>query len=246
MNSKVKLNSKTAMSLAYTPGVAQPCKEIAKNPDLVFDYTIKNNSVAVVTDGSAILGIGNLGASAALPVMEGKAAIFNEFAGINAFPIGIDSQDPETIINTVKLISPIFGGINLEDISAPRCFYIEEHLQDIGIPVFHDDQHGTDVVVLAALLNACKIVKKDFNELKVVMIGAGAAGITIAKTLLDAKNAHPEIKVKDLIMLDTKGPLYSGREGIQTSQVQRQKRKLFLGQMFLLEFQPQTLFQKNM
>ncbi len=185
--SKVKVETNEDLSTAYTPGVAAPCRKIAKEPDDVYKYTSKGNLVAVVTDGSAVLGLGNIGAKAALPVMEGKAVLFKEFGDVDAFPIALDSQDVDTIVETVKLISPGFGGINLEDISAPRCFEIEERLKrELDIPVFHDDQHGTAVIVLAAVLNAVKIVGKELSELKIVVNGAGSAGVAIIKLLQTA------------------------------------------------------------
>jgi len=206
--SKFSLKNKTDLSVAYTPGVAEPCKYIAKNPDDAYKYTIKANSVAVVTNGSAVLGLGNIGAKAALPVMEGKAVLFKNFAGIDAYPICIDSQDPHEIIKTVKLISPGFGGINLEDIKAPECFLIEEQLKkDLDIPVFHDDQHGTAIVVLAALINSLKLIKKTKSEIKVVILGAGAAGIAICKIFL-------KDGIKNIIMLDSKGIIYQNRENL--------------------------------
>lgn len=185
--SKVNLKDKKNLALAYTPGVAEPVKKIAKRRSDVYKYTIKGNSVAIITDGSSVLGLGNVGPEAALPVMEGKAAIFKEFAGINAFPICLATQDTKEIIRTIKILSPVFGAINLEDIAAPRCFEIEEALQNIGIPVFHDDQHGTAIVVLAALQNALKVAGKDISRVKVVINGAGAAGTTIAKLLKSPK-----------------------------------------------------------
>ncbi|MBN2421516.1 NADP-dependent malic enzyme [Candidatus Woesearchaeota archaeon] len=203
--SKHKIKDKKDMSLLYTPGVAEPCKEIAKNPEKVFELTIKKNSVAIVSDGSAILGLGNLGAKAAIPVMEGKAVLFKEFGNIDAFPICLDTQKTEEIIETVKRIAPVFGGINLEDISAPRCFEIEERLQNIGIPVFHDDQHGTAIVVLAGLINALKITKKKISDVKIVVSGSGAAGIAITKLLLGDG-------AKNVILIDTKGAVYQGRK----------------------------------
>ncbi|MCM8762064.1 MAG: NADP-dependent malic enzyme [Candidatus Omnitrophica bacterium] len=184
IKSKVPLKNKRDLSLAYTPGVAEPCMKIKKDKSLVYEYTSKWNTVAVVTDGSAVLGLGNIGAEAALPVMEGKAVLFKEFGDVDAIPICIDSQDTEEIIKAVTLISPSFGGINLEDISAPRCFEIESHLiKTLPIPVFHDDQHGTAVVVLAALINALKLVNKKIEDIKIVINGAGAAGIAIVKFL---------------------------------------------------------------
>ncbi|MCM8829602.1 MAG: NADP-dependent malic enzyme [Candidatus Omnitrophica bacterium] len=184
IKSKVPLKNKKDLSLAYTPGVAEPCRKINKDKDLVYEYTSKWNTVAVVTDGSAVLGLGNIGAEAALPVMEGKAVLFKEFGDVDAIPVCIDSQDTEEIIKAVTLISPSFGGINLEDISAPRCFEIENRLiKTLPIPVFHDDQHGTAVVVLAALINALKLVNKRIEDIKIVINGAGAAGIAIVKFL---------------------------------------------------------------
>ncbi len=189
--SKVKVETNEDLSTAYTPGVAAPCRKIAKEPDDVYKYTSKGNLVAVVTDGSAVLGLGNIGAKAALPVMEGKAVLFKEFGDVDAFPIALDSQDVDTIVETVKLISPGFGGINLEDISAPRCFEIEERLKrELDIPVFHDDQHGTAVIVLAAVLNAVKIVGKELSELKIVVNGAGSAGVAIIKLLQTAGSGN--------------------------------------------------------
>src|SRR3989338_486428 len=182
--SKVKVQSKEDLSLVYTPGVAEVCREIAANKSSVYDYTMKSNSVAVVTDGSAVLGLGNIGPEASLPVMEGKCVLFKELADIDAFPICVKSQNDKEIISMVKNIAPAFGGINLEDIAAPRCFKIEEELLNIGIPVMHDDQHGSAIVVLAALMNACKVVKKNIGGLKVVINGAGAAVTAITKLLL--------------------------------------------------------------
>ena len=182
---KLPLKSQAELAMAYTPGVGRICKAIAQDPEKVYSLTVKSNMVAVVTDGSAVLGLGNLGPEGALPVMEGKALLFKEFAGIDAFPICLATQDTEIIIETVKYLAPVFGGVNLEDISAPRCFEIEQRLrQELDIPVFHDDQHGTAIVVLAALLNALKLVKKPLEGVKIVINGAGAAGIAIAKLLL--------------------------------------------------------------
>ncbi|MEK6942380.1 MAG: NADP-dependent malic enzyme [archaeon] len=215
IRSKSPLSSNRLLALNYTPGVAQACREIFAHPKKVFDLTIKDNTVAIVTDGSRVLGLGNIGALAALPVMEGKAMIFKEFAGINAFPICIKSQDLETIVETVRQIAPVFGAINLEDIEAPKCFEVLRQLQDLGIPVIHDDQHGTAVVVLAALINAAKVVKKPFRELSVVVNGAGAAGTAIAKLLLcigvGKKVSGP---VKSVIVVDSKGIIFSGRDGL--------------------------------
>lgn len=196
--SKVKVETKNDLSVVYSPGVAEPCRKIKENKDAVYRYTCKGNMVAVVTDGSAVLGLGNIGPEASLPVMEGKAILFKEFGGVSAFPICINSNDVDTIINTVKLIAPGFGGINLEDISAPRCFTIEERLKkELDIPVFHDDQHGTAIVVLAGILNALKLVHKNIEDVKVVVNGIGAAGTAISKLLLNAgvKNIVPCDKV---------------------------------------------------
>lgn len=185
ITSKSPVNSREDLSLAYTPGVAEPCKAIADDPSKVYTYTMKSNTVAVVSDGSAVLGLGNIGPQAALPVMEGKAVLFKEFGGINAIPLCLDTQDTDEIIRTVTALAPAFGGINLEDIGAPRCFEIEERLkQTLDIPVFHDDQHGTAIVVLAGIINALKIVKKEKETCKVVINGAGSAGIAIARLLL--------------------------------------------------------------
>lgn len=206
--SKVPLTNKAELSLAYTPGVAEASREIGRDQELAYEYTIKGNTVAIVSDGSAILGLGNLGAHAAIPVMEGKAAIFKEFAGIDAFPICVNTQDVEEIIALVKNIAPVFGGINLEDISAPRCFEIEERLRaELPIPVMHDDQHGTATVVLAGLINALKLRGSNKEDVRVVMNGAGAAGTAITKILLAYGFNH-------FIVCDTQGALYEGREGM--------------------------------
>ena len=201
----VKVTNKQQLSLAYSPGVAEPCKEIHEDSRKVYEYTIKGNTVAVVTDGTAVLGLGNIGAEASIPVMEGKAALFKSFAGINGVPIALDTTDTQGIIKTVKLIAPNYGGINLEDISAPRCFEIEETLKkETNIPIFHDDQHGTAIVTMAGLINALKIVDKELTDIKVVLNGAGAAGIAIVKLL----HAYG---VNNMIMCDSKGAIYSGR-----------------------------------
>ena len=182
---KAHVNSREDLTIAYTPGVAEPCKVIAKDPEAAYKYTIKSNTVAVVSDGSAVLGLGNIGALAAMPVMEGKAVLFKEFGGVNAVPICLDTQDTEEIIKTVVNIAPAFGGINLEDISAPRCFEIEERLKEtLDIPVFHDDQHGTAIVVLAGIINALKVTGKKKEDCRVVVNGAGSAGVAITKLLL--------------------------------------------------------------
>lgn len=199
--SKVKVENADDLSLAYSPGVAEPCKEIAKDEDLVYEYTNKGNMVAVVTDGSAVLGLGNIGAKAGMPVMEGKAVLFKEFAGVDAFPICIESQNPEVIIETVKQIAPSFGGVNLEDIQAPKCFEIEERLkEELDIPVFHDDQHGTAVVVLAGIINALKIIGKNIEDVTASVSGAGAAGVAITNLLLNAG-------MKDAIICNSRGIL---------------------------------------
>lgn len=189
--SKVELNSAYDLSLAYTPGVAESCKDIAENSEAVYEQTARGNMVAVVTDGTAVLGLGDIGPMAAMPVMEGKCALFKKFAGVDAFPLCLATKDVDEIVNVVKALEPTFGGINLEDIAAPRCFEIEERLRkELGIPVFHDDQHGTAIVVLSALLNALRVVKKDVTEIKLVINGAGSAGIAIARLLLTAGVQH--------------------------------------------------------
>ena len=203
---KMPLESKTDLSLAYTPGVAEPCRYIAKNKEDVYKYTFKGNTVAVISDGSAVLGLGNIGAEASLPVMEGKCALFKAFADIDAFPICTTTQDKDEIILIAKNIAPGFGGINLEDIKAPKCFEIEAKLQDLGIPVMHDDQHGTAVVCLAAIINALKVTKKD-KAVKVVINGAGAAGIAVSKML---KNYG----ITNIILLDSKGIISTERTDI--------------------------------
>ena len=204
--SKTKINSMHDLAVVYTPGVAEPCRKINEDVSKVYEYTTKGNMVAVVTDGTAVLGLGDIGPEAALPVMEGKAVLFKYFAGVDAFPICINSKDPEDIIKTVQMISPSLGGINLEDISAPRCFEIEKRLKEtLDIPVFHDDQHGTAVVVLAGLINALKVVSKKMEEIKVVFNGSGASAIAIAKFLLSAG-------VKNITMCDSKGIVYEGRK----------------------------------
>lgn len=206
--SRVEINSSKDLSLAYTPGVAQPCLEIQKDPDKAYIYTRRWNTIAVVSDGTAVLGLGDIGELASLPVMEGKAVLFKTFGNVDAFPIVINTKDPDEIVETVVRISSSFGGINLEDISAPRCFEIERRLKErLDIPVFHDDQHGTAVVVLAGLINALKIVNKKLEDIKVVVNGAGAAGNSVTRLLLSSG-------VKNVIMCDRKGALYAGREGM--------------------------------
>jgi len=214
IRSKVPLNNKHDLSVAYTPGVAEVCREIAKDKNLAYKYTMKANTIAIVTDGSAVLGLGNIGGYAAIPVMEGKAILFKEFAGVDAFPICFENYETD-FTDQVKNIAPVFGGINLEDIAAPKCFEVEDALQDIGIPVMHDDQHGTAVVVLAAVLNACKVTGKKFEDLNVVICGAGAAGYAITR-LLRCIGYNPRVvkKVNDVIVCDTQGTIFRGREGL--------------------------------
>lgn len=198
---KAKVNNAEDLTFAYTPGVAEPCREIAKDETKAYEYTSKANTIAVVSDGSAVLGLGNIGPKAAMPVMEGKAVLFKEFGGVNAVPIVLDTQDPDEIIETVKNIAPGFGGINLEDISSPRCVYIEDKLKEIlDIPVFHDDQHGTAIVTVAALINALKLVDKKPEDIKLVMSGAGAAGFSCAKLISD-------LGVKNIIVCDSHGAI---------------------------------------
>ena len=205
--SKATVASREDLALAYTPGVAEPCKVIAKDPEAAYLYTIKSNTIAVVSDGSAVLGLGNIGPLAAMPVMEGKAVLFKEFGGVNAFPICLDTQDTQEIIETVVRIAPAFGGINLEDIAAPRCFEIEEALKKrLNIPVFHDDQHGTAIIACAAVLGALRFAKKDITKVKVVVNGCGAAGSAIGKLLY-------RLGVTDLTMIDIDGAVYEGRPG---------------------------------
>ncbi|WP_042354810.1 NAD(P)-dependent malic enzyme [Bacillus rubiinfantis] len=203
--SKVPVRNAHDLSLAYSPGVAEPCKDIYEKPETIYDYTMKGNMVAVVSDGTAVLGLGNIGPEAALPVMEGKAVLFKSFAGVDAFPICLNTTDVNKIVETVKLLEPTFGGVNLEDIAAPNCFVIEERLKkEANIPIFHDDQHGTAIVTVAGLVNALKLTGKKMTEIKVVASGAGAAGIAIIKLL------H-SYGVRDIIMCDTKGAIYEGR-----------------------------------
>ncbi len=224
--SKKSVKNKEDLSLLYTPGVAYPCLEIKEDPELAYKYTIKGNLVAVVTDGSAVLGLGNIGALAGMPVMEGKCVLFKEFGGIDAFPIMLSTQDPDEIVETVVRIAPGLGGINLEDISAPRCFYVEREIQKrVDIPVFHDDQHGTAIVTLAGLINALKLVGKKPEEISVVLNGAGSAGIAITKILLS-------FGVKDIVLLDRKGIIYEGREGLNEAKEEIAKltnRKMLKG-----------------
>lgn len=204
--SKVPITDKASLSLAYTPGVAEPCKEIHNDVNTVYDYTSKGNLVAVVSDGTAVLGLGDIGPYAAIPVMEGKSALFKEFGGVDSFPICVKTKDPDEIVKIVEMIEPVFGGINLEDISAPRCFEIERKLKEkLSIPVFHDDQHGTAIIVLSGLMNALRLTGKKMEDLVVVINGSGAAGVAIAKIILN-------VGVKDMLMVDRTGIIYKGRE----------------------------------
>ena len=214
---KAHVNSREDLAIAYTPGVAEPCKVIAKDPEAAYKYTIKSNTVAVVSDGSAVLGLGNIGALAAMPVMEGKAVLFKEFGGVNAVPICLDTQDTEEIIRTVVNIAPAFGGINLEDISAPRCFEIERRLkEELDIPVMHDDQHGTAIVVLAGIINALKVTKKEKETCRVVVNGAGSAGVAITKLLLN-------YGFKDITMCDINGIISKDSENLNWMQKEMAK-----------------------
>ena len=210
---KYPLKTRDDLSMAYTPGVARVCSAIHENTDLAFEYTIKKNTVAVVSDGTAVLGLGDIGPEAAMPVMEGKAMLFKEFAGVDAFPICLDTKDPDEIVRAVELMAPTFGGINLEDISAPRCFEIEDRLKEsLNIPVFHDDQHGTAVVTMAALFNALKIIDKPIEELRVLMVGLGAAGVAVTKMMLAAGLTH-------VVGCDRKGALSTTREDYQAGEL---------------------------
>ena len=209
---RAKVDNKDALSLAYTPGVAQPCLEIQKDINKSYELTRRSNLVAVITDGSAVLGLGNIGPEAGMPVMEGKCVLFKEFGGVDAFPLCIRTQDVDEFVNTVALLCGSFGGINLEDIAAPRCFEIERKLKEIcDIPVFHDDQHGTAIIVAAAVLNALKVVKKDLGEINAVINGSGSAGIAIAKHLLN-------LGLKNLTMVDRAGIIYEGMDGLNPEQ----------------------------
>lgn len=223
IRNKMDVRTQEHLSLVYSPGVAAPCLEIQKNPESVWEYTMKSNSVAIVTDGSAVLGLGNLGAKASIPVMEGKAMLFRRFGRINAFPICLDTQNVDEIVETVRRIAPVFGGVNLEDIAAPRSFEVEERLQDLGIPVFHDDQHGTAIVVLGALINAAKLVGKRLKDLSVVINGAGAAGIAIAKLLRCVDHGENDsvcTPVKEMIICDSKGIVHRDRDNLNNAKTQ--------------------------
>ncbi len=215
--SRVAINDREALSNAYTPGVARPCIEIQKNPELSYELTRRSNLVAVITDGTAVLGLGDIGPLAGMPVMEGKCALFKEFADVDAFPICIGTKDTDEIVRTIELISQSFGGINLEDIAAPRCFEIEKKLKErVDIPVFHDDQHGTAIVVAAAMINACKVSKKDITKLTIVINGAGAAGIAIAKHLMT-------LNVGNIIMVDLKGIICEGDQSLSAAHTEISK-----------------------
>lgn len=210
VQSRVPLETREDMATYYSPGVAQPCLEIAQNPDTAYDYTWKGRTIAVVSDGSAVLGLGNIGGLAGLPVMEGKAVLFKTFGGVDAIPLVLNTQNPDEIISIVENIAPSFGGINLEDISAPNCFYIESELKKrLNIPVFHDDQHGTAIVVLAGIINALKLVNKEIEKVKIVIAGAGAAGLSIAKLLKNYGAQH-------IIITDSKGAIHSQRSDLNT------------------------------
>jgi malate dehydrogenase (oxaloacetate-decarboxylating) len=225
IRSKVPIKNKHDLSLAYTPGVAEVCREIAKDRNLAYRYTMKANTIAIVTDGSAVLGLGNIGGYAAIPVMEGKAILFKEFAGIDAFPVCFENYDTD-FTDQVKNIAPVFGGINLEDIAAPKCFEVEDSLQDIGIPVMHDDQHGTAVVVLAAILNACRVTGKKYSDLNIVICGAGAAGYAITRLLkCIGYDTNVCTMVNEIIVCDTQGAIFRGREGLY-----KNKYKFIIGE----------------
>jgi len=219
IRSKVELKDKDDLGLAYTPGVAEPCKEIHQDKDLVWEYTFRGNVIAVVSDGSAVLGLGNIGPEAALPVMEGKCVLFKSFAGVDAFPLCLATQDVDEIVETVKRVSPTIGGVNLEDIAAPRCFEVEERLKkETDIPIFHDDQHGTAIVVAAAMINALKVVDKKWSDIRVVVNGAGAAGMAITNLLLS-------MGAGDVILCDSRGAIYEGRtEGMNPYKEEISKR----------------------
>jgi malate dehydrogenase (oxaloacetate-decarboxylating) len=225
IRSKVPLMTKVDLNRAYTPGVAEVCRQIVKDKNLTYKYTLKANTIAIVSDGSAVLGLGNIGGYAAIPVMEGKAILFKEFANVDAFPICFESYETD-LVDQIKNIAPVFGGINLEDIAAPECFEVEDALQDIGIPVMHDDQHGTAVVVLAALVNACKVTGRKYEDLNIVISGAGAAGYAITR-LLKCIGYNPNFctMVHEIIVCDTQGTIFRGREGLY-----KNKYKFIIGE----------------
>lgn len=212
--SKISVTNKDELSTAYTPGVAEPCRKIHADKHDAYKYTIKGRTVAVISDGTAVLGLGDIGPEAAMPVMEGKCLLFKEFGGVDAFPLCLNTKDVDELVKTVKYLEPTFGGINLEDISAPRCFEVERRLkEELDIPVFHDDQHGTAIVVLAGLINSLKYLKKNWEDVSIVISGAGAAGVSIANLLL-------QMNPKNIVLLDRKGALYAGREGMSPAQVE--------------------------
>ncbi len=224
VRSRISVKNRADLSLAYSPGVAEPCREIAQNPEKSYDLTWRGRTVAVISNGTAVLGLGDIGATASMPVMEGKALLLKEFGNVDAVPLVINAQTAEEIITFVRQVSPSFAGINLEDIAAPLCFEVEEALQDIGIPVFHDDQHGTAIVVAAALRNAAEVVGKKYEDLNVVIIGAGAAGLATAKMLLGVechgKTCTPVAhvpRVHDLIVVDSKGAIHTGRTDLNSA-----------------------------
>jgi malate dehydrogenase (oxaloacetate-decarboxylating) len=218
IKSRAEIDSREKLSAAYTPGVAEVCQKIDSNPESVYKFTRKHNSVAIITDGSAVLGLGDIGAKASIPVMEGKSVLFKEFGDVDAFPLPIDETDPDKIIEQVAALSPMFGGINLEDISAPRCFYIEQELKEkLDIPVFHDDQHGTAIVVLAGLINAAKITNQKLENMKVAISGVGAAGAAIAELLL-------EYGIEDIILTDSQGTICSNRDDLNFKKKELMKK----------------------
>jgi len=221
LSNKAIVESKEDLAVVYSPGVAEPCLQIEADENKAYEYTIKGNMIAIVTDGTAVLGLGNIGPKAAIPVMEGKAMLFKQFGGVDAFPICLDTQDSQEIIDTVKRIAPVFGGVNLEDISAPRCFEIESAIQNLGIPVFHDDQDGTAIVTLAGILNSCKVLNKKISDLKVVINGAGSAGVAIAK-LLRCISLDPNscLSVKEIIICDSKGIISEDRTNLNPTKIE--------------------------
>ncbi|MFH0856777.1 MAG: NADP-dependent malic enzyme [bacterium] len=225
---KMDVKDKHTLALLYTPGVAEPCKEIANNKEMSFKLTGRANALAVITDGSAVLGLGNIGAEAAMPVMEGKAILFKKLGGIDAYPICLKTQNKDEIINIIKNLAPTFGAINIEDIAAPKCFEIEDSLQDLGIPVMHDDQHATAIVASAGLINALKVAGKNLREIKIVLSGAGAAGIAIAKMILRLtdKDTKGRENLSDMIVCDTKGIIHKGRPGLKENIYKKELAKI--------------------